>query len=57
MNIFSIGKGFDQAKLTASVKELQYLDRYRQYFMRGVQSFINHLNVSMSECEHVSALG
>lgn len=43
MNIFPIGNGFNQAKLTASVKQLHPL-----YFMRGVKTFIYRLNVSMS---------
>lgn len=47
MTIFPIGNGFNQAKLTASVKQLQPL-----YFMRGVK------NISLSiKCKHVSALG
>lgn len=47
MNIFPIGNGFNQAKLTACVKQLQPL-----YFMRGVK------NISLSiKCKHVSALG
>lgn len=47
--MFPIGNGFNQAKLTASVKQLQPL-----YFMRGVK------NISLFtfiKCKHVSALG
>lgn len=47
MNIFPIGNGFNQAKLTASVKQLHPL-----YFMRGVQNI--YLSI---KCKHVSALG
>lgn len=47
MNIFPIGNGFNQAKLTASVKQLHPL-----YFMRGVKNI--YLSI---KCKHVSALG